>query len=56
MTERALILTALEKKGLDRKTNHQDLTKAKIEEICVLSKAIQEEGHHVESDVDEETV
>ena len=35
-------LTALEKKGLDRKTNHQDLTKAKTEEICVLSRAIQE--------------
>ena len=34
--------TSLEKKGLDRKTNHQDLTKAKTEEIFVLSKAIQE--------------
>ena len=33
-------LTALEKKGLDRKTNHQDLTKVKTEEICVLTKAI----------------
>ena len=35
-------LTALEKEGLDRKTNHQDLTKVKTEEICVLSKAVQE--------------
>ena len=35
-------LTALEKKGLDRKTNQQDLTKAKTEEICVLTKAIGE--------------
>ena len=30
--------TALEKKGLDRKTNHQDLTKAKTEEICGLKR------------------
>ena len=30
-------LTALEKKGLDRKTNHQDLTKAKTEETFVLT-------------------
>ena len=28
---------ALAKKGLDRKTNHQDLTKAKTEEIFVLT-------------------
>ena len=34
-------LTAFKKKGLDRKTNHQDLTKVETEEIFVLSKAIQ---------------
>ena len=34
--------TTLEKKGLDRKTNHHDLTKTESEEIFVLSKAIQE--------------
>ena len=32
-------LTAVKIKGLDRKTNHQDLTKAQIEEIFVLIKA-----------------
>ena len=32
-------MTALEKKRLDRKTNHQDLTKVKTEEIFVLTKA-----------------
>jgi len=31
--------TALEKKGLDRKTNHKDLTKIEAEEIFVLSKS-----------------
>ena len=35
-------LTALEKEELDRKTNHQDLTKAKTEDICVVSKSVQE--------------
>ena len=35
-------LTALEKKGLDRKTNHHDLTKSKTKEIFVLTKAIGE--------------
>ena len=35
-------LTALEKKGLDRKTNQNDLTKAKTDEICVLGNAVQE--------------
>ena len=34
-------LTAFKKKGLDRKTNHQDLMKVETEEIFVLSKAIQ---------------
>ena len=34
--------TAFKKKGLDLKTNHQDLTKAKIEEIFVLTTAIEE--------------
>ena len=33
---------ALEEEDLDGKTNHQDLTKAQTEEICVLSKAVQE--------------
>ena len=33
-------LTAVKKKGLDRKTNHQDVTKAEIEEIFVLIKAM----------------
>ena len=35
-------LTALEKKGLDQKTNHQGFTKAKTKEIIVLIKAIEE--------------
>ena len=35
-------LTAFKKKELDRKTNHHDLTKAKTEEIFVLTKAIGE--------------
>ena len=35
-------LTAFKKKVLDRKTNQQDLTKAKTEEIFVLTKAIKE--------------
>ena len=34
--------TTLEKKGLDRKTNHQDLMNIETEEIFVLSNAIQE--------------
>ena len=34
--------TALEKKELDRKTNHQDVAKTGTEEICVLTKAIGE--------------
>ena len=32
-------LTAFKKKGLDRKTNHQDLTQIETEEIFVLRKA-----------------
>ena len=35
-------LTAFKKKGLDRRTNHQDLTKAKTEEIFVLTKSTEE--------------
>ena len=35
-------LTAFKKKGLDRRTNHQHLTKAKTEEIFVLTKSIEE--------------
>ena len=35
-------LTALEKKGLDQKTNHQGFTKAKTEEIFVSIKANEE--------------
>ena len=35
-------MTAFKKKGLDRKTNHHDLTKAKTKEIFVLTKAIEE--------------
>ena len=35
-------LTAFEKKGLDRKTNHHDPTNAKSEEIFVLTRAIGE--------------
>ena len=35
-------LYALEKKGLDRKTNHQDLMKTETKEIFVLTKAIGE--------------
>ena len=35
-------LTALDKKGLDRKTNHHDLSKSKTKEIFVLTKAIGE--------------
>ena len=35
-------LTAFKKKGLDRKTNHHDLTKIETKEIFVLTKAIGE--------------
>ena len=35
-------LTAFKKTGLDRRTNHQDLTEAKTEEIFVLTKSIEE--------------
>ena len=35
-------LSALEKKGLDRKTKHQGLMKAETKEIFVLTKAIEE--------------
>ena len=45
-------LPALEKKGLDRKTNHQDLTKAKTEEICVLTKTIGEKETGTECEGD----
>ena len=40
--EMTAVLTAFLKKGLDRKTNHQDLTKAETEEIFVLTKGIGE--------------
>ena len=43
-SEMSADLTAFRKKGLDRKTNHHDLTKAKTEEICTPSKAIQEKA------------
>ena len=38
-------LTAFKKKGLDRKTNHHDLTKAKTEESFRLDQSHRREGN-----------
>ena len=40
--EKSANLSALEKEGLDRTTNHQDLMKVKTAEVSMLTKAIEE--------------